>query len=100
MRSNPTPFFPTGRLDARATPDCTAKRVTRDVFTRFKVSRFVNKVMPEPLKVAESIAKTTGAVAQVHGTEAARQLELTTQIPAQSRCVTSGSSKRISKGQF
>ena len=36
------------------------ERVTRGVFVRPEVSRFVGKVMPEPLKVAETVAKTTG----------------------------------------
>lgn len=63
-------------------------------------SRFVGKVMPEPLKVAETVAKTTGAVVQIHGAEAARRLELTTQVPTQSVFVTSGPSKRIRVGKM
>lgn len=74
------------------------ERVTRGVFVRPEVSRFVGKVMPELLKVAETVAKTTGAVVQVHGAEAARRLELITQVSAQSVFVTSGPScwKRMS----
>jgi hypothetical protein len=75
-------------------------RVTRGVFVRPEVSRFVGKVMPEPLKVAETVAKITGAVVQVHGAEAARRLELTTQVPALSVFVTSGPSKRICVGKM
>ncbi len=74
------------------------ERVTRGVYVRPEVSRFVGKVMPEPMKVAETIAKTTGAIVQVHGAEAARKLELTTQVPIQTVFSTSGPSRRIQMG--
>lgn len=76
------------------------ERVTRGVFVRPEVSRFVGKVSPSPLKVAETVAKTTGGVVQLHGAEAARRLELTTQVPTQSVFVTSGPSKRIRVGKM
>lgn len=76
------------------------ERVTRGVFVLPEISRFVGKVSPSPLKVAETIAKTTGAVIQVHGAEAARRLELTTQMPTQPVFVTSGPSKRIRVGKM
>lgn len=76
------------------------ERLTRGVFVRPEVSRFVGDVMPEPMKVAEAVAKTTGAVVQVHGAEAARRLELTTQVPTQPVFVTSGPSKRICVGKM
>ena len=76
------------------------ERVSRGVFVRPERSSFVGKVMPEPLKVAETIAKTTGAVVQIHGAEAARRLGLTTQVPTQPVFVTSGASKRIRVGKM
>ena len=76
------------------------ERVTRGVFVRPERSSFVGKVMPEPLKVAETVAKTTGAVVQIHGAEAARRLGLTTQVPTQPVFVTSGASKRIRVGKM
>ncbi|HQQ64337.1 MAG TPA: DUF6088 family protein [Pseudomonadales bacterium] len=76
------------------------ERVTRGVFVRPENSRFVGRVSPSPLKVAETVAKTTGAVLQVHGAEAARRLELTTQVPTQSVFATSGPSKRIRVGKM
>ncbi len=76
------------------------ERVTRGVYTRPEANRFVGKVMPEPMKVAETIAKTTGAVVQVHGAEAARKLELTTQAPIQTVFSTSGPSRRIQMGML
>jgi len=105
------PFTPTALLECatRASVDRTLsrlvkagaiERVTRGVFVRPEISRFVGKVSPSPLKVAETVAKTTGAVVQVHGAEAARRLELTTQVPTQSVFVTSGPSKHIRVGKM
>ncbi len=74
------------------------ERVTRGAYVRPEINRFVGKVMPEPIKVAETIAKTTGAIVQVHGAEAARKLELTTQAPIQTIFSTSGPSRRIQMG--
>lgn len=76
----------------------TISRVARGLYVRPEISRYVGKVMPEPIKVAESIAKSAGAVVQVHGAEAARQLELTTQIPMRSLFLTSGPSRRLRVG--
>jgi hypothetical protein len=75
-------------------------RVTRGLFVRPEMNRFVGKVMPAPIKVAETIAKTTGSIVQVHGAEAARQFELTTQVPTQPVFSTSGPSKRIRVGKM
>lgn len=105
------PFTPAGLLECgtRASVDQslsrlvkagTITRVTRGVFVRPEVSRYVDKVMPEPIKVAHVLAKSTGAVVQVHGAEAARRLELTTQVPVQSMFSTSGPSKRIRVGKM
>lgn len=105
------PFTPAAFLECgtRASVDQTLsrlvkagviERVTRGVFVRPEVSRFVGKVMPEPLKVAETVARATGAVVQVDGAEAARRLELSTQVPAQAVFVTSGPSKRIRVGNM
>lgn len=76
------------------------ERVTRGVFVHPEVNRFVGNVSPSPLKVAETIAKTTGAVVQVHGAEAACRLELTPQVPTQPVFATSGPSKRIRMGNL
>ncbi len=105
------PFTPTTFLDCgtRASVDQTLsrlvkagmiERVTRGVFVRPEVSRYVGKIMPEPLQVAQTIAKTPGSIVQVHGAEAARRLELTTQVPTQPVFCTSGPSKRIRIGSM
>jgi hypothetical protein len=54
-------------------------RVIRGVFVRPRISPVVGKVRPTPLKVAELITK--GDTIQVHGAEAARRMELSTQVP-------------------
>lgn len=96
-------------LGTRATVDQTLSRlvkegfitrVTRGVFVRPTQSRYVSKATPEPSKIAEAIAKTTGATIQVHGAEAARRLALTTQTPMQPVFHTSGPSKRIRVGKL
>jgi hypothetical protein len=105
------PFTPTTLLESgtRASVDQSLsrlvksgaiERVTRGVFVRPEVSRYVGKVMPEPIKVAQTIAKTTGSIVEIHGAEAARRLELTTQVPTQSVFLTSGPSKRIRVGKM
>lgn len=71
---NPSRLIKAGTID----------RVTRDVFAHPESSRLTGKVMNEPPEVVETTAKTTGAIAQVHGAEAARRLELATKIPPQS----------------
>ena len=76
------------------------ERVARGVFVRPEVSRFVGKVMPDLQKVAETVARTTGSIIQVHGAEAARRLELSTQVPTQPVFVTSGPTKRIRVGKM
>lgn len=75
-------------------------RVTRGVFVRPTESRHLGKVMPEPSKVAETMAKAKGASIQVHGAEAARHFELSTQTPTQPVFYTSGPSKRFRMGKM
>lgn len=105
------PFTPAGLLSygTRASVDQSLsrlvkagiiERVTRGVFVRPEISRHVGKVMPEPIKVAETLAKATGVVVQVHGAEAARRMGLTTQVPMQAVFNTSGPSKHIRVGKM
>ncbi len=72
--------------------------MTCSAYVRAEVSRFIGKVMPEPMKVAQTLAKTVSAVVQVHGAETARQLELTAQAPTQMIFATSGPSRWIQMG--
>lgn len=70
-------------------------RVARGIYVRPKHSRFIGTVIPSPLEVAKFIASKTGAIIQVHGAEAARQLGFTTQMPTQSIYLTNGPSKKV-----
>ncbi len=56
--------------------------------------------MPEPFKVVEAMAKKTNEIIQVSGAEAARQLGLSTQVPAQPIFLTTGQSRRFSIGNL
>ncbi|MHB1090602.1 MAG: DUF6088 family protein [Ilumatobacteraceae bacterium] len=105
------PFTPTAFLKygTRASVDQTLsrlvdvgmiERVTRGVLVRPEVSRYVGRVMPDPLKIAETIARTTGSIVQVHGAEAAWRLELTTQVPTQPVFSSSGPSRHIRVGNL
>ena len=75
-------------------------RITRGVFVRPTENRHLGKVLPEPSKVAETVAKAKGASIQIHGAEAARRFELTTQTPTQPVFYTSGPSKRFRMGKM
>lgn len=76
------------------------KRVSRGVFVRPRVNRYLGEVLPEPQQVVEFLAKTNGEVVQVHGAEAARRFELTTQVPMLPIYNTSGRSKRLKIGKL
>lgn len=73
-------------------------RVIRGVFVRPKISRLLGKLSPKPLKIVEAISK--GEIIQVHGAEAARRMELTTQVPARRVFVTTGPSRSIRIGMM
>jgi hypothetical protein len=75
-------------------------RITRGIYVRPKQNKHVGVVMPEPAAIAASMAKAQGASFQVHGAEAARRLELTTQVPTQPVYYTSGPSRRINLGRM
>lgn len=75
-------------------------RLTRGVYVRPEESRFVGQVLPEPFKVVEAMAKKTNETIQVSGAEAARQLGLSTQVPAQPIFLTTGQSRRFNIGSL
>ena len=78
----------------------TVSRLTRGVFLRPKENRFVGRVLPEPRKVAEIIAKASGRQIQVNGAEAARQFGFSTQMPTQAVFMTSGPTKKFRIGKL
>lgn len=76
------------------------ERVARGVFVKPETNRFVGKVMPEPIKVAKALAKTSGSIVQIQGAEAARRLGLTTQVPLKPGYSTSGPSRIVRLGSM
>lgn len=96
-------------LGTRAAVDQNLRRLTqsghiatvgRGVYVRPKVSRYVGTVMPEPFKIAEAIARSTGATVQLHGAEAARHFGLTTQVPTQPVYLTTGPTRHVRVGNM
>ena len=63
-------------------------------------SRFTGPVLLSPFEVAQFIAAKTGAIIQVHGAEAARHFDLTTQMPTQAIYLTNGPSRKLSIGRL
>lgn len=74
-------------------------RITRGVYVRPIMSKYVGAVTPEPYKIAEAIARTTGAKVSMNGAEAARGFELSTQMSTQSLFLTTGPTREIVVGK-
>jgi hypothetical protein len=75
-------------------------RVTRGVFVKPKQNQYVGAVIPEPLKIVQAKLAAENEIVQIHGAEAARQFELTTQVPTTPVFYTSGSSRRFRIGNL
>ncbi len=75
------------------------KRATRGVYVRPKNVPYLGEVSASAEAVVNTIAKQTGEVITVHGAEAARQLQLTTQVPVKSIYNTSGTSRELKIGK-
>lgn len=75
-------------------------RVTRGIYVRPKISRYVGRVPPSLEAVLETITTSTGEVFQVHGAEAVRQLGLSTQVPVKPMFLTNGRSRILSIGNI
>ena len=71
------------------------KRVARGVFVKPSIIENVGDVSPSTKEIAKTLAQTTGETIMVHGAEAARQLQLTTQVPMQLIFYTNGNSRKL-----
>ncbi len=71
------------------------KRVSRGVFLKPKFISPLGEQSPLASDVARVIAESTGETIAVHGSEAARQLQLTTQVPMRTVFYTSGNSRTL-----
>jgi Family of unknown function (DUF6088) len=105
------PFFPAQFLTvgSRASVDQvlshlakggSIKRIARGIYVRPKQNKYVGEVLPGPEVIAKQVAASEGASIQVHGAEAARRFELTTQVPMQSVFYTNGRSREINAGRM
>ena len=74
------------------------KRVARGVFVKPKQSKLIWEVLPNAFEIAASLSKSTGETIAVQGAEAARMLQLTTQVPIQLIFYTSGNTRVLKFG--
>lgn len=81
----------------RLTKDGKIKRIGRGLFVKAKHVPRVGEILALPLvrEIIETIAKATGETIAIHGAEAARQLQLTTQMPMRLILYTSGNTREI-----
>ena len=70
-------------------------RAARGVFVKPKHVSKVGAVMPSAEEIAAMLSQSTGETIAVHGAEAARQLQLTTQVPMRFVFYTSGNSRTL-----
>jgi len=75
------------------------ERVTRGVYMRPKVSRFAGVVRPSATSVVHVVAKHNRETIQIHGSEAVRQFNLSTQMQIRPVYYTSGSSRELRYGK-
>ena len=69
------------------------KRVCRGIFIKPKRNTLAGTGIPPTEELMESIAAITGETIAIHGAEAARQLQLTTQVPFKPIYYTGGYSR-------
>lgn len=74
------------------------ERVARGIYMRPKASQIAGKVRPSALTVVKVIAKANGETIQVHGAEAVRLFQLSTQMQTVPTFYTSGSTREIRVG--
>ncbi|WP_345940410.1 DUF6088 family protein [Pseudomonas sp. MS19] len=74
------------------------ERITRGVYMRPKVTKYVGQVRPSPTVVMRVIAKAKGEVIQIHGSEAVRIFNLSIQMQMIPTYYTSGPSREINVG--
>ncbi|MGY2341880.1 DUF6088 family protein [Pseudomonas sp. SDO5532_S415] len=75
------------------------ERVARGIYMRPKISRYAGRVSPNPTSVLHIIAKHNRETIQVHGAEAARIFNLSTQMQMRPVFYTSGASREVTVGK-
>lgn len=74
-------------------------RATRGIYVRPKEVPYLGKVLPASEEIVKVISEQTGEVITYHGAEAARILQLSTQVPMRPIFYTSGTSRKIKLGK-
>lgn len=82
----------------RLTAEGFLARACRGVYYRPAESRFVGRVPAEAEKVVFELASARGETLAVHGAEAARQFQLSTQVPMNPVFLTSGKTRTVRVG--
>ena len=75
-------------------------RLSRGIYVRPKLNKYVGAVVPEPIAIIRAKLEAENETLQVHGAEAARQFQFTTQVPTRTVFYTSGSSRRFHIGNL
>jgi Family of unknown function (DUF6088) len=75
----------------------TITRVSRGVYVKPKLNRYVGAVVPELMEVVKA-KLPQNEIFQIHGAEAARQMQLSTQVPTQPVFYTQGSNREFQVG--
>ena len=71
------------------------KRLTRGVFLKPKLISIIGEQLPLASDIAQTLAESTGETISIHGSEAARLLQLTTQVPMRPIFYTSGNTRTL-----
>jgi hypothetical protein len=74
-------------------------RTARGIYVKPKKTRF-GEVLPSSKEIAETAAKANGETIAIHGAEAARRLQLTTQMQMRPIFYTSGNTRKIKSGNL
>lgn len=73
----------------------TLRRVDRGVYVLPKMSRFLGELSPDPVEVAQALARKGAQRLIPAGAHAANMLGLTTQVPARIEYLTDGPPRRV-----
>jgi len=71
------------------------ERVGRGMFVKPKHIKGLGMALPTLMEIAAALSQSTGETITIHGAEAARQLQFTTQVPMKIVFYTSGNSRTL-----
>ena len=75
-------------------------RPVRGIYMRPKINPYTGEVPPNPMEIAQALAKESAAKVQVQAAEAARLLGLTTQVPVRTVFYTTGPNRSFRLGNM